>query len=81
MIEREVAILNPDAVGKRMTFIVGVKVDYGQKAEVAAHLVNVFDCPPAHARDLAHVAEYVALTKGVGPLYDELHGLFAPPLS
>ena len=36
VIEREVAILNPDAVGKRMTFIVGVKVDYGQKAEVAA---------------------------------------------
>lgn len=34
VIEREVAILNPDAVGKRMTFIVGVKVDYGKKAEV-----------------------------------------------
>ncbi len=34
VIEREVAILNPDAVGKRMTFIVGVKVDYGEKAEV-----------------------------------------------
>ena len=38
VIEREVAILNPDAVGKRMTFIVGVKVDYGQKAEVNALL-------------------------------------------
>lgn len=36
VIEREVAILNTDAIGKRMTFIVGVKVDYGQKAEVAA---------------------------------------------
>lgn len=34
VIEREVAILNPDAVGKRMTFIVGVKVDYGKKGEV-----------------------------------------------
>ena len=45
-------------------------------AEVAAHLAERFDCPPEHARDLAHVAEYVALTKGVGPLYDELHALF-----
>ena len=38
VIAREVAILNPDAVGKRMTFIVGVKVDYGQKMEVNALL-------------------------------------------
>ena len=28
------------------------------------------------ARPRARVAEYVALTKGVGPLYDELHALF-----
>ena len=34
VIEREVAIVNTDAIGKRMTFIVGVKVDYGQKAGV-----------------------------------------------
>ena len=34
VIAREVAILYTDAVGKRMTFIVGVKVDYGKKAEV-----------------------------------------------
>jgi DNA-binding SARP family transcriptional activator len=44
--------------------------------EIAAHLASRFDCPPEHSRDLAHVAEYVALMKGVGPLYDELHGLF-----
>ena len=36
VIAREVAIVNPDAIGKRMTFIVGVKVDFGQKAEVGA---------------------------------------------
>jgi len=35
-IEREVAIVNTNAVGKRMTFIVGVKVDFGQKAGVDA---------------------------------------------
>ena len=38
VIEREVAIISADAVGKRMTFIVGVKVDYGKKAEVNALL-------------------------------------------
>ena len=36
VIEREVAILNADALGKRMTFVVGVKVDYGKKSEVNA---------------------------------------------
>jgi DNA-binding Lrp family transcriptional regulator len=35
-IRREVAIVNTDAIGKRMTFIVGVKVDFGQKAGVDA---------------------------------------------
>ncbi|MBL8382881.1 MAG: Lrp/AsnC family transcriptional regulator [Burkholderiales bacterium] len=35
-IAREVAIVDTDAVGKRMTFIVGVKVDFGQKAGVDA---------------------------------------------
>jgi DNA-binding SARP family transcriptional activator len=46
------------------------------RAEIAAHLTKRFDCPREHAGDLAHVAEYVALMKGVGPLYDELHALF-----
>lgn len=40
-IRREVAIVNADAVGKRMTFVVGVKVDFAQKAEVAALLRRV----------------------------------------
>jgi Lrp/AsnC family transcriptional regulator, leucine-responsive regulatory protein len=33
VIERDVAIVNRAALGNRMTFIVGVKVDFGQKAE------------------------------------------------
>jgi DNA-binding SARP family transcriptional activator len=45
-------------------------------AEVVAHLARVFECPKEHARDLAHVAEWVAVAKGAGPLYDELHALF-----
>ena len=44
--------------------------------DVAAYLAERFDCPPEHARSLARISEYVALTKGVGPLYDELHALF-----
>jgi DNA-binding SARP family transcriptional activator len=52
------------------------------RAEIADHLVRSFDCPKDHARDLAQVAEYVALTRGVGPLYDEIHRLLdtdSPP--
>jgi DNA-binding SARP family transcriptional activator len=69
----------------RLVFIVGAGVNHPDEpaenglpgpAEVASHLARSFDCPPDHSRDLAHVAEYVALTKGVGPLYDELHTLF-----
>jgi DNA-binding SARP family transcriptional activator len=43
--------------------------------EMAAHLAERFDCPPGHAQELARVSQFVALTKGVGPLYDELHAL------
>ena len=42
--------------------------------EIAGYLADSFDYPPAN-RDLARVSEYVALMKGVGPLYDELHDL------
>jgi DNA-binding SARP family transcriptional activator/class 3 adenylate cyclase len=69
----------------RLVVIVGAGVNHPGEleqnglpgpAEVAAHLARCFECPPDHMRDLAHIAEYVALTKGVGPLYDELHTLF-----
>ena len=72
-------------LGGRLVFIVGAGVNHPGEpaenglpgpAEVASHLARSFDCPPDYSRDLAHVAEYVALTKGVGPLYDELHTLF-----
>ena len=44
--------------------------------EVAAYLANCFDYPADRERDLARVSQYVALMKGIGPLYDELHELF-----
>jgi len=69
----------------RLVVVLGAGVDrpsqngqegFPSQEEIVAHLVRAFACPAEHARDLAHVAEYVALTKGVGPLYDELHQLF-----
>jgi DNA-binding SARP family transcriptional activator/class 3 adenylate cyclase len=46
-------------------------------ARVAAYLAECFDFPSAEARELAHVAQFVAVTRGLGPLYDELHDLLA----
>jgi DNA-binding SARP family transcriptional activator len=71
-------------MGGRLVTVVGAGVNVAMTAggspgpaEVVSHLVNSFDCPPEYARDLAHVAEYVTLTSGVGPLYDELHALYS----
>jgi len=44
--------------------------------QLAAHLARTFDCPREHSGDLARVAQYVLVTRGVGPLYDELHSIF-----
>jgi hypothetical protein len=60
--------------------VIGGRQDEGpglpSPSEVLAHLVKCFDCPPAYARDLPQAAEYIGLTRGVGPLHDELHALF-----
>jgi DNA-binding SARP family transcriptional activator len=45
--------------------------------EVVTRLADSFDCPEEHRGDLTRVSQYVAVTQGVGPLYDELHALFA----
>lgn len=42
---------------------------------LAERLASRFHVPAEEATELAHVAQYVALTKGSGPLYDELHAL------
>jgi DNA-binding SARP family transcriptional activator len=71
------------ALAGRLVVVVGAGVERAAAdgplpgpGELHAQLVKAFGCPPEHARDLAHVAEYVALTKGVGPLYDEIHELY-----
>jgi DNA-binding SARP family transcriptional activator len=67
-------------LGGRLVVVLGPGAnapdEFPPPEQVASHLAKVFDCPSEHARDLAHVAEYVAVAKGAGPLYDELHTLY-----
>lgn len=46
-------------------------------SELATRLADSFDCPEEYRGDLTRVSQYVAVTQGVGPLYDELHALFS----
>jgi hypothetical protein len=57
----------------------GVNVDGAvpDDATLAHHLASRFGCPPEYRGDLARIAQYVAMTAGVGPLYDELHAALA----
>jgi DNA-binding SARP family transcriptional activator len=44
---------------------------------LAAALARRFDLPSGDSADLTRAAQYVALTKGAGPLYEELQALLA----
>jgi DNA-binding SARP family transcriptional activator len=46
-------------------------------AGLASHLAALFGYPASEPGDLTHVAQYVALTRGSGPLYDELTEMLA----
>jgi DNA-binding SARP family transcriptional activator len=46
------------------------------REQLASYLARTFDCPREHAGDLAKVAQYIVVTRGIGPLYDELHAIF-----
>jgi hypothetical protein len=72
---RLVVVLGPGA-NTSATAIEGASSPLPGPDEVAAYLADCFGYPPEQARDLARVSQYVALMKGVGPLYDELHALF-----
>ena len=48
-----------------------------ERRRIASRLADAFDCPEEHRGDLTRVSQYVAVTQGVGPLYDQLHELFA----
>jgi DNA-binding SARP family transcriptional activator len=66
-------------VGSRLVVVLGPGVNLGgplpDASEITSHLAERFDCPRDRCSDLARAAEYVALTHGIGPLYDELHDL------
>lgn len=59
----------------RLVPVLGAPVD-----RLAERLARRFDYPANGAGELTRVAQYVALTRGSGPLYDELHELLAPSL-
>jgi DNA-binding SARP family transcriptional activator len=78
--EDHIAELLRALVAGRLVPVLGAGVNAGGRLPVAddlaAHLAAAFESPPEYARDLARVAQYVAVTRGVGPLYDELHSIF-----
>jgi serine/threonine protein kinase len=43
--------------------------------DLATHLADAFDYPSEDIRELPRVSQYVAIMRGLGPLYDELHDL------
>jgi DNA-binding SARP family transcriptional activator len=68
----------------RLVFVLGSGVSLGDGAggnghdlpvreSLAPRLAAAFGCPPEVGSELTKVAQYVAVTQGVGPLYDELH--------
>jgi DNA-binding SARP family transcriptional activator len=62
----------------RLVPVLGLKTASGapDPQAAAAQLARIFDCPRELAGSLARVAQYVAVTHGVGPLYDELNALY-----
>jgi DNA-binding SARP family transcriptional activator len=44
--------------------------------DLAAYLVQEFDVPRDRGGELTKVAQWIAVTRGVGPLYDALHEVF-----
>jgi DNA-binding SARP family transcriptional activator len=62
-----VPVLGPDVGGPESAL---------DAAAAARHLAQRFACPPEYGGSLARVGQWVAVTQGVGPLYDELHALY-----
>lgn len=54
----------------RLVPVIGTDV-----TDLAARLAERFEYPSDERADLTRVAQYVALTKGAGPLYDELRAM------
>jgi len=57
-------------IAGRLVPVIGTDV-----TDLAARLAERFEYPSDEGADLTRVAQYVALTKGAGPLYDELRAM------
>jgi DNA-binding SARP family transcriptional activator len=60
----------------RLVHVLGPGPSSENGQSLAGRLADAFDCPEEHRGDLSRVSQYVAVTQGVGPLYDQLHDLF-----
>jgi hypothetical protein len=60
----------------RLVHVLGPGPSSENGQSLAGRLADAFDCPEEHRGDLTRVSQYVAVTQGVGPLYDQLHDLF-----
>lgn len=61
----------------RLVHVLGPGASSENGGSLAGRLAEAFNCPEEHRGDLTRVSQYVAVTQGVGPLYDQLHELFA----
>jgi DNA-binding SARP family transcriptional activator len=60
----------------RLVHVLGPGSSSANGGSLASRLAEAFDCPEDYRGDLTRVSQYVAVTQGVGPLYDQLHDLF-----
>jgi DNA-binding SARP family transcriptional activator len=67
----------------RLVLVLGsaLEGEFGATATLAGRLAELFSCPPDQPRELARIAQYVAVTQGLGPLRDELESLLTAPES
>jgi DNA-binding SARP family transcriptional activator len=61
----------------RLVVVLGPDIGPERGTDIAARLAELFACPGDQNSELTRVSQYVAVTQGVGPLYDELHDLLA----
>ena len=61
----------------RLVVVLGPDIGPDHHGDIAARLAELFACPGEQVAELPRVSQYVAVTQGVGPLYDELHELLA----
>jgi DNA-binding SARP family transcriptional activator/class 3 adenylate cyclase len=61
----------------RLVHVLGPGPSSENGDRLAGRLAEAFDCPEEHRGNLTRVSQYVAVTQGIGPLYDQLHDLFA----